>query len=847
MKQVLFPSFIVCLFLGAFMTLQKPNSFHPSPTERYGEQREGEENDEVRQAYIEHIHRAAPNVNWQGIEMENRILRMKARYDALQSGSRGLQDTIAQDIIGTWKEVGSLNVTGRVVYADWSQATGEVYAAAEGGSIWRGKDDGSQWDLMNNFFELDGVIYLHVLTKLVGKRIMVVSPKNLTHGFFYTDNEGQTWQNPTGTGYSTILQYGRIYESVVAHDAFQTIYIVASDSSGNSLYKSEDLGNTFSRILKLPTGTYGSALQIDLWTDRDGSGTLYLLGKNKCFQLTGSTLTQLAIIPTSSYVDPTLVGAEIGGTTYLYARFKDNITGDNLFFASTNGGTTWVNKGQLADGMFRRNSFNCSSITPNLVYLGNIEVHKSSNAGTSFNKVNNWDEYYDYPASKVHADIPSIHTFATGANTEMTLICTDGGIFKSTNQSQTVQNITMSGLRNSQYYSTYTHRTNTDYIFAGSQDQGFQRSKVNNGSIRNFTQLISGDYGHIVSSNGGNTIWTNYPGSTMVYSNYTANNNSAWEDFPCTGNLWLAPLMADPDDPMKAYLAGGNNGVGNGHIYHLAYSSGNITPTEEPYDFGSAITALAYSPFNTSYRYAMNDGGKFFASNNKGQTWFDKGINGLPSEHYFYGNALLCSPLLQTKVYIGGSGYSNPGVFKTIDGGNSFSPMSAGLPSTLVYALACTPDESLIFAATESGPYVYKQADTTWYYLGGIHAPDELFWSVDYIPVLHTVRFGTYGRGIWDFVLDTTMYVATENALTSSKINVYPNPASEALYVNYEGAKGQQVSLYLVNPLGQKVRSEIVNNFPAAISLDGIEVGHYFLRIVSAKGELIETKKVVVR
>lgn len=819
----------------------------PRPTERKEGQIEGEDNELSRQAYMEHIHRAAPNVNWQAIEMDNRFLRMKQRFEKLQAGTRGTQDTVAQDIIGTWKEIGSLNVTGRILYADWWQPTGEIYAAADGGSVWRGKDDGSQWQLMNNLFELDGIIYLKVLPKGVGKRVMVVAPKNLTHGFFYTDNEGQTWQNPTGVGYNTILNFGRIYDCTVANDALHTIYVVASDSVGNALYKSEDLGSTFSRVLKLPSGIYGSALQIDLWTDRDGSGILYLLGKNKCHKLVGNAFTQLAVIPTSSYVDGSLVGAEIGGATYLYARFKDGITNDNLFFASADGGITWQNKGTLAGSMFRRNSFACSSTTPNLVYLGNMEVYKSTNAGTVFNKISNWYDYYDFPASRVHADIPAIHTFATGGVSEMTLICTDGGIFKSLNQTQNVQNITMSGLRNSQYYSTYTHRTNPLYIFAGSQDQGFQRSKINNGGIRDFDQLISGDYGHIVSANNGNTIWTNYPGSTMVYANYTSANNSAWLDFPCTGNLWLAPLMADPDNPLKAYLAGGNSGTGIAHIYHLSYASGNISSVEESYDFGAAISALTYSPANTSYRYVINDNAQFFVSTNKGQTWVNKGANGLPQGQYFYGNALLCSPLQANTVYIGGSGYSNPGVYKTTDGGNTFIAMANGLPNTLVYGLACTPDESLIFAATESGPYVFKQADTTWYYLGGTSAPDELFWSVEYIPTLHTARFGTYGRGIWDFELDTTLYVAVENSTSLSKTVVYPNPASEKIQIDYKGGNGNNVSLQLINSLGQKVKNEETRFFPTEMWLDGLSCGSYFLRIIDEKGVLLETKRVIIQ
>ena len=40
-----------------------------------------------------------------------------------------------------------------------------------------------------------------------------------------------------------------------------------------------------------------------------------------------------------------------------------------------------------------------------------------------------------------------------------------------------------------------------------------------------------------------------------------------------------------------------------------------------------------------------------------------------------------------------------------------------------------------------------------------------VYWSVDYIPSLKTVRFGTYGRGIWDFAIDQMKNGVTPDSL----------------------------------------------------------------------------------
>jgi len=144
---------------------------------------------------------------------------------------------------------------------------------------------------------------------------------------------------------------------------------------------------------------------------------------------------------------------------------------------------------------------------------------------------------------------------------------------------------------------------------------------------------------------------------------------------------------------------------------------------------------------------------RLYFSTDGGANWSSSNHMNLPENHYFYGNSILPSPNMDGRVYLSGSGYSNPAVYFSLDHGATIQAMDNGLPSTLVYDLACTPDESMIFAATEVGPYVFTASDSTWHPMEGMSAPDQTYWSVEYVPGLHAARFGTYGRGIWDFVI----------------------------------------------------------------------------------------------
>jgi hypothetical protein len=229
-----------------------------------------------------------------------------------------------------------------------------------------------------------------------------------------------------------------------------------------------------------------------------------------------------------------------------------------------------------------------------------MEVFKSSNGGDDWTLVNPWWEYYNDIESKLHADIPEIRFYLNEEYNEVALISTDGGLYISDDYLSSVQNISLSGLGVSQYYSTYSQRFMPYSIFAGSQDQGLQKSITYNQGVQDFEQIISGDYGHLVSGDNGISIWTNYPGFTIYYPNIANSNASMSLDFPGSGYLWIAPLMAHPSSPEKVILGGGGVSGGN-HLVELSVFGNQITYDEYLFNFSGTISAMGYSSIDSSY------------------------------------------------------------------------------------------------------------------------------------------------------------------------------------------------------------------------------------------------------
>lgn len=827
-------------FVLVFWQSAQPVKYHPRPTDRAEEQEEGASHEAEREEYIENMHRTAPGVNWHEIEMQNAKALNLAR--SLQAKTTS-NDTIAGNIIGEWQEVGSKNQAGRVLFAEYNPSTHDVFAAADGGSIWKGKDDGTGWLPLTHDFQIPNVHYMKNYSLPSGaNRIVVAANNNKVDGIFYKDDNDPIWHTPTGVAYNTIKDNGRVFQCVANPTK---IYLLATDSTEYALYESSDFGETFSRIVHLSFFVMGNASQIDIWTDEDSNGDLYVIGKNKCYKVVNNQLVVQGTIAASGPSKENLCGATINGTTYLYAHLLNNNA--NNLYVSANGGVNWTYKGTQTNNMFMQNSLGCSSTQPNLLFWGAVDSYRSTDAGTSWTTINNWYEYYDFPATKLHADIPCARSFPKG-NGETTVITTDGGIFVSQDGGINFQNITLSGLQNAQYYDTYTHPTQTNYVWAGAQDQGFQRANTVGTGLRNFTQLISGDYGQIGSGDGGYSLWAVYPGFAMFYDNYQQVSYAGSWDFTMTGNLWIPPLMVEPNDPITAHIAGGKiSGTGN-YLVTLEYGSGNVMATQEPYNFLSPITAIKHSLLNTDYRFVTTDNGKFFVSTNKGQNWTNPS-GGMPDGHYFYGNALLPSPSILNRVIVGGSGYNNPAVYASDNLGQTFYPMNNGLPATLVYDLACTPGEGLIFAATEAGPYVYKAADAKWYYLGGTSAPAETYWSVEYIPALKTARFGTYGRGIWDFVLDPSSLTKIEQSSEIS-LQLYPNPNQGTFHIKGENLIASEIQCAVFDASGKQV-AEVCAAIGSApddilIQIENLHKGLYFVEIRNEKKRWRKGERLII-
>jgi len=774
------------------------------------------ERKKIKKAFFENMHRAEEGFDW---KKHNK----KARWENYQK-NKNTKNELAVE--GFWKERGSANQSGRIHTAELDTINNVLYCASSGGNIWKGTPEGENWISLNDEIKFYDIKMMKMVQTDSLSRLLVCTGKS---EFYYTDDQGNNWNQSTGL--EGTEDWGFIKKAVAVNDSTNTIYVLTSEWDDNSwssvskLYRSTNRGIDFQEI-----HTFLSDVdKTDIWAPDQNSDTTIVLASKKVYTLIGDSIELRTSIIGNTSGYSLITGCSTQESTTLYAYINHEL------HKSTNNGQDWEFITELEDEPFFSMSFNASISNPDVLYMGAMECAVSYDGGYIWESVNDWWDYYDNPADKLHADIPNIKAVLNSAGEEITYVATDGGLYVSNDHLHSVQNISLKDLNVSQYYSTYTNRNNTNYVYAGSQDQGFQRSNEGDtDSLFNFDQVISGDYGHIVSGDGGESIWMVYPGFTDYYPNAESGDTGDSWYFPENATeLWLPPMMADPNFENTAYLAGGNLDDYGSHIIRLDYDN-SISSTQLSYNFeygsgGGYITAMACSKINTNYWYVLTNNGKFFTSTDYGVNWTKTaGFSG-PENHYFYGASIQPSAIDLGKVYIAGSGYSNAGVYISSDNGESFTALDQGLPQTMIYDIAPTLGDEFIFAATELGPYIYTTETNQWTQLAAGVAPDQIYWTVEFVDELKTARFGTYGRGIWDFKLQEE--TSSVEIVESTKVNfkLYPVPADDFITVEFESNRNFTISI--IDIQGREVLKQKGSNSKTLLDISSLARGNYICSV----------------
>lgn len=587
-------------------------------------------------------------------------------------------------------------LTGAVGSASGYRSTGVI----------KSTDGGVTWNATGLTFPENG--------NVKGYRLLVNSTNSsivwacTDNGLYRTADGGTTWNLVT---YSTTVGGA---QTNLSSNAYDIVYQPGSTtnmyatSSGPYFYKSSDGGLTFLRIDRVTAG-----------------------------------------LPTTG--DRTQIGVTAANSAYVYLLYG-NGTSFQALYLSTNSGSSFTQKSTTPNVLGSQSWRNiCIAVSPTNaadLYVGGLDVYKSTTSGTSWTAVSNSGSTAVGDFS--HADIFDLYCDATY------LYCaSDGGLYRMTRSTDTWVNLH----NNMQIAQTY--RLSADptasaaFVTMGNQDNGTYRN-----SGAQYLSIGGGD--------GMESIIT--PSNTNVIYLSTQNGNFYRSDDGGTSNIfirggagnWTTPAVLRPGNDTHIYI---------GYI-NIDYNttSGNGAWSTITTGFGTSIESLEFAPNNSTILYAT-DGSAVKRFNLSGGVWTGTTITGnLPAISNF--TELAVDPDNSSHVVIVVGGYTaTQKVYETFNA-NTASPtwtsIVRNLPNVPINCVVMNNDAAnSIYVGTDIGVFVTNDTRVQWImYNNGLPTTRVYDLEINNAAATDKIFAATFGRGV--FVADTYTGCSATASLSGS-------------------------------------------------------------------------------
>ncbi|MEZ0326738.1 MAG: hypothetical protein ACAH95_12625, partial [Fimbriimonas sp.] len=657
-----------------------------------------------------------------------------------------------------WREAGPFNVAGRTrsVLID-PRNTQVVYTGSVGGGVWKTTDGGVTWRSLSD----------RLPNMSIG--CMVFQPGNpdiiyagTGEGYFNSDALG-------GSGILKSTNAGETWSLIPSTNGFSAITRIAiSPTDGNRILVTLGQGGVRLSTDGGASWTVTKSAQRGhqvLFHPTDGMKALltvqdYNFDTSEWFSQAyysttgGATWIEATGIKSIGYGNRFEVAYAPSNPSIVYASTAN---GDSRVYRSADGGASYVAKGAIGPNESQFWYDNAVWVDPTnssrLVVAGTYP-YRSSDSGATWTKIGDGYILTEQPHPDVHAVVGD--PGYDGVNNKTVYVCTDGGVFKTTNiltaSSSSGWSRFSRDVRTAQFYSAIGDAPTGRYI-AGAQDNGTLQMDGNN---------TDGDWAW-----GGDGGWCamDPANANVFYGEYVylrifrTTNGGGNADYIYSGITdidghanFISPFILDPNSSSRM-LAGG----------HSLWRSNNVTAAIPTWtaikpSIGSSISAIAVAPGNSNVIWVGHNNGMVYKTTNgtaTTPTWTivddnSASLNPLPNR---YVHRILIDNANSSKVYVAFGGFASNNLWLTTTGGTSFIQRTGTganiLPSAPIRALARHPsDANLLYAGTEVGVCQSIDGGANW----SAPSTGPLNVSVDELRFMNNstkLLAATHGRGLW--------------------------------------------------------------------------------------------------
>jgi photosystem II stability/assembly factor-like uncharacterized protein/PKD repeat protein len=679
-----------------------------------------------------------------------------------------------EDNLGLWKplgpfdgsSIGSTMGIGRVNRVVFDPTNHQiVYACTPAGGLWKSVDGGVTWETNTDLLPNLGVSDLAINPLNPDVMYMATGDRNAgdtySYGVLKTTDGGITW-NPTDLSFSVSFEV-RVQNVYVS--PMDTNVVLAATSGG--IYRSADGGTTFTVVDNRPSNNLVQKIgNPNILFSALRVGSIWRISRSTDAGITWNVIND-ASLPQSNAIRIELAVTP-ADTNYVYAVIGASNYGLEGVYRSVDGGTNWS---QVDNGNRNLLGWNttgsdvggqawydlaiaASPTNKNEVYVGGVNIWRSTNGGVSWNLAAHW--FGGGGAPFVHADIHHL-TYQPVSNLLYT--GTDGGVYRD-QPNQFSWDELNDGMNITQYYKLSAGSRDTVVMLGGAQDNGSHRYNSNGWSVRR-----GGDgMDNAINPKSPNVMYASSQYGNFAKSLNGGNNFSATFNLPPGVNGsggWVTPIQLDPQYPDTLYI--GYNRLYrsyNGGVNFTAASPSNLTG-------GQDIDVIAIAPNHTNVIF-IAVGSNLWKSTNRGGSWSNLSAN-VPG-----GNAITYLAVDYTNpdhLIMTRSRYSPTNkVLESYDGGLSWTSIGDGLPNVPANCVVMqnNPEKS-IYVGTDLGVFYRDSLNPKWIQFNA-GLPNVIVSELEINYNNRKLRAATYGRGMWESPLYSDLVAPEADAVFPSVV-----------------------------------------------------------------------------
>lgn len=754
---------------------------------------------------------------------------VRALEDALQ---RGGEKTGFPGFDRPWVTRGPANIGARInTVAIHPTDPNTMYAGFSGGGLFKTTDGGIDWQPIFDDQPFLAIGHVSIDPNQPETVYVGTGDPNISgypfigNGVYKSTNGGQTWTHLGLTEQS-------IVSKVILDPSNPNVIYAATmglpfeRNEARGLYKSVNGGQSWTKVLAISD----QAGIIDLVMHPTDPLTLYAAGWDrirnnqeslisgtaaKVFKtidggqtwtvLTGGLPTEPAsrIGLAISQSDPNVVYAEYVGT---------NLSLQEIY-RSNNAGQTWaatILPGQavmdaLASFGWYFAKIRVNPTNPDDIFLLGVDLWRSLDGGQNWFEVG--PPWWSY---EFHADKHDLVFLADGH----IIVATDGGLYRLNSDGSIVEDI--EDIATTQFYRVAYNPHQPDWYFGGAQDNGTTGGME---LSQEWPRIYGGDgFQAAFHPTLPNVFYAETQNGGIVVTN---NNGDSWQS--ATNGLisgdrrnWDMPYFISTHNPSVLYTG----------TFRMYKSTSGTLPFWQPVSESLTdpvvlnpryytITTLHESPVVEGLVYTGVTDGNLWRTDDGGNTWTSISA-GLPKR---YVTDVKASPTVADRVYVTHSGYKDneftPRLFRSDNRGATWQDISGDLPDLAINDVFVIPghQDSIIFVGNDGGVYGTINGGQTWARLGN-NMPSVPVYDLEHNVARNELVAGTHGRSILSFPLDSVGVQGPDSTVSVitpefafKPLRIFPSPAKRKVQVGFQHFSTRPYQIALLDMSGRLIET----------------------------------------